>query len=131
MITTYLLVQGALLLLSVGGLFQVQRFLRSNPSIISAEGFDNFKRLARVNMYVALVYIVLSVPALLIGIYITYTYGVFGLVVVLAISVPQYLLGKYMKRVEDKSRSLECSTLYADEHRRIGETWVKKALPDF
>ncbi|HEY8150754.1 MAG TPA: hypothetical protein VIK51_17735 [Vicinamibacteria bacterium] len=41
-------------------------------------------------------------------------------------------LGVYHKRVEERARSLRAgSEVLADEYRRISETWVKKALPDF
>jgi hypothetical protein len=131
MITTYLFLQGALLLLAVGGFFQVQHFLRNNPSISTARDLDNFKRLARVNMYVALVYIVLSIPVVLISMYLGFSAGLTGVAIVLVASAPHFALGQYMKKLEEKSRTLECASQYAEEHRRIGQVWQKKALPDF
>src|SRR5687768_491975 len=104
MITIYLFVQAVLFLLAVAGFFQVQRFLKTNRSISSAEGLDSFKRLARVNMYVALVYIVLAVPMILMSMYIGYAYGLYGIAVVLGTSVPQMIFGKFLKSAEDKSR---------------------------
>jgi hypothetical protein len=131
MITTYLLLQAALFLLSIGGFFQVRQFLSSSTLIASPQDLDRFKRMARLNMYVALVYMVLAIPGILMSMYLTFMYGLYGLGIVLAVSVPQFLFGKYLKSLEDKSRSLPCSSEFVDEHRRIGQSWLKKPLPDF
>jgi hypothetical protein len=131
MITTYLFLQAALFFLTIGGYFQVRQFLSLNTSISNERGLDNFKRLARVNMYVALAYIAISIPMILMSMYIGYTLGIDGLALVLGISIPQIGLGVYLKSSEDKTRSLPCTDQYAAEHRRIGLAWQKNVLPDF
>ena len=82
-------------------------------------------------MYGAVVYMALAIPSLLMSMYITYTYGIFGLAVIIGVSIPQFLFGKYSKTFEVKSRTVPCATEYAEEHTRVGQAWGKNALPDF
>lgn len=82
-------------------------------------------------MYVALIYLVLSIPVIAMSIFLGYQYGLYGLGIVLVFSIPQFLLGKYLKTLEDKTRTMECSSECSSEHKRVAESWVKKALPDF
>jgi len=131
MIYTYLLLQIALFLLSLGGYFQVKKFLSQHNTISNHRHLDNFKSLVRVNMYIALVYIALGIPGILMSIYLGFAYGLLGIVCVLALNVPHFLFGKYLKSLEEKARQLQCSSEYSQEFRMIGETWFKKALPNF
>ena len=131
MITTYVLLQAAMFLIGVGGFYQVKQFLDSHPFIRRDGDFDNFKRLARFQMYVALVYIVLALVGIAMSLYLSWEFGLVGVVVVILVSVPHHLLGNKMKKLEERSRGLECSVQYADEYERIGMVWRKKALPDF
>jgi ABC-type multidrug transport system fused ATPase/permease subunit len=131
MITTYLLLQAAMFLVAVGGFFHVKQFLDAHPYIRRDGDFENFKRLVRFQMYVALVYIGLAVVGIAMSMYLSWAFGFFGLFVVVLVSVPHYVLGKQMKKLEQKSRELECAVQFADEYQRIGTVWRKKALPDF
>lgn len=131
MITTYLIIQAALFSISVWGFVQSQKFLKLSPSISRASDLENFKRLVRHNMYGALVYICLSIPALLLSMFLTFSYGVIGFGIVVGVSIPQFLFGRYSKTFEVKSRNVPCAVEYAAEHQRIGHSWGKKALPDF
>ena len=131
MITTYLCLQAALFLLLFGGFFQVQKFLHVNSSISCPGDLDAFKTLVRVNMYVALISIIIGIPTILLSMIIGYSYGIFGLGIVLVISIPQVLFARYVKSQEYLTRSMDCSSHYADEYHRIGQSWSKKALPDF
>jgi len=131
MIYTYLLLQIALFLLSLGGYFQVKRFLSEHSTISNGRHLDNFKSLVRVNMYIALVYIALGIPGILMSIYLGFAYGLLGIVCVLVLNVPHFLFGKYLKSLEERARKMHCSSEYSEEFRTIGETWFKKALPNF
>src|SRR5688572_16376868 len=97
MITTYMALQSAMFLIAVGGFFQVNQFLKMCASITSVDHLNAFKKLARVNMYVALIYMAIGGPTILISIYLGYHYGLYGLGIVLLFSVPQFLFGKYLK----------------------------------
>ena len=131
MIYAYVVLQIVLFILSLVGFFQVKKFLSRHKSISDWRHLDSFKSLVRVNMYVALAYIALGIPGILMSIYIGFMYGLFGIAGVIAINIPHFLFGKYLKSLEEKARQLECSTEYSDEFRTIGETWFKKALPNF
>ena len=131
MIFAYVVLQTVLFLLSLVGFFQVKKFLSRHKSISDGRHLDSFKSLVRVNMYVALVYIALGIPGILMSIYLGFVYGLMGIVDVLALNVPHLLFGKYLKSLEEKARQLQCSAEYSQEFRTIGETWFKKALPNF
>ena len=131
MIYAYIVLQVVLFILSLVGYFQVKKFLSRHNSISDGRHLDNFKSLVRVNMYVALVYIALGIPGILMSVYLGFAYGLVGIAGVIAINIPHFLFGKYLKSLEEKARQLECSTEYSQEFRTIGETWFKKALPNF
>ena len=131
MIYAYVVLQIVLLMLSLAGFFQVRKFLAAHNSISNAGHLDNFKSLVRGNMYVALAYIALGIPGILMSIYIGFVYGLMGIVLVLVINIPHFLFGKHLKSLEEKARQLQCSAEYSQEFRMVGETWFKKALPNF
>ncbi len=131
MIYTFLVLQLALFLLSLGGYFQVKKFLGLHNDIADESHLDAFKSLVRVNMYVALVYLVLGIPSIGMSIYFGFAYGIPGVLLVLAISVPQFLLGKHLRGLEERSRTLACRSDLGEEYAAVGHTWMKKALPDF
>ena len=90
-----------------------------------------FKRMVKVNMYVALGYLVLALPGILLSLYLPFSEGLIGVGVVLLINAPIFFLGNQTKKLEMRSRELECTPALADEYRSVGETWHKKALPNF
>ena len=131
MIYAFVTLQIGLFLLSVGGYFQVKKFLGLYGDISDDSHLDAFKSLVRVNMYIALVYLLLGIPSVLMSIYFGFSYGLSGLALVLAISVPQFLFGKHLKTLEMRSRNLPCRGNLQDDYQSVGEAWTKKALPNF
>jgi hypothetical protein len=131
LITTYLVLNAAMFLLGVFCFMQVRGFLNRNSSITGPSQLEDFKRMARGNMYGALVYIALAIPSVLLTIYITMTDRLYGFVIAMAVSAPAFFFGKYSKKFEQRSRNMECAGPYADEHKRVGQAWVKNLLPDF
>ena len=131
MFTSYLFLEGSLFLICIGGFFQVSQFLRLHGAVTTAGDLDDFKRMVRVNMYVALVYIVLGIPSILLSMYLSFAYGIYGMVIAIGATVPHFFLGKHMKKLDERSRNLECSSRLDSEYKRIGQVWRKKALPDF
>jgi hypothetical protein len=131
MIYAFLALQLALFLLSVGGYFQVKKFLGLHGDIANESNLDAFKSLVRVNMYVALVYLILGVPSVGMSIYFGFAYGISGLLLVVAISIPQFLFGKHLRGLEERSRTLPCRSDLGEEYAAVGHTWMKKALPNF
>ncbi len=131
LMTIYLVLNAAMFLLGVFCFMQVRQFLSQHSSIDGTAQLEDFKRLARVNMYVAIVYLALAIPSILLTIYITYTTGLYGFVIAIAVSTPAYFFGKYSKKFEEQARTMACDAAYDYEHKRISHAWVKNLLPDF
>lgn len=123
------LLAAALLLWSLS---QVKRFLAETPDIGDDVSLEGFKALARRQMYLALVGIVLLMAGMLVGLAVIARHGLLGLVVVILTNMLVLGLGMVHKKAEVRARSLPTgSEALAREYRRISETWLKKALPDF
>jgi hypothetical protein len=131
MIYIYVMLQIALILLSIGGYFQVKTFLGQYSSVSDPIQLSAFKSLVRANMYIALVYLVLGIPTILLSIYIGFVFGLLGITFVAVVNMPHFLFGRHLRSLEKKARNLQCAAYLSDDYRRIGETWFKKALPDF
>lgn len=113
-------------------LTQLNRFLAETRDIGDEGSLQRFKVLARMQMYLALCGMVLLAVGMLVGIVLIARHGLLGLLAVILTNVFILGLGVYHKRVEERARSLRAgSEVLAKEYRRISETWVKKALPDF
>jgi hypothetical protein len=131
MMYAYLVLQLCLLGLALFGYFQVKDFLRAHSAISSPAHLSNFKSLVRINMYGALIYLVLGIPTVLMSMYFGYVYGIFGILVVLAVNIPQLLFSKHLRGLEEQARRLSCSSELDHEFRMVSEAWFKKALPNF
>ena len=131
MLYSYVVLQIALFFVGLGGYFQVSRFLRQHSAILNAAHLHAFKRMVKVNMYVALGYLILGIPGILMSLYLPFSEGLLGVGVVLLMNTPIFLLGSQTKKLEMRSRELQCLPAFADEYRSVGETWHKKALPNF
>ena len=131
MIYIYVMLQIALILLSVGGYFQVKKFLGQYSSVSDPVQLSAYKSLVRANMYISLVYLVLGIPTILLSIYIGFVFGLVGSAFVVVVNLPHFLFGRHLRTLEEKARHLQCAAYLSDEYRRIGDTWFKKALPDF
>lgn len=131
MIYTYLLLQAVLVLLSLVSYFQVKKFLSRHNSISREADLNDFKALVRVNMYMALVYLALGIPAIVMSIYLGWEYGLLGIFAVMAVNIPHFMFSQYLKTQEEKARQLNCSPQFSNEFKTVGETWFKKALPNF
>ena len=126
--SSYLLCAG----LSVWSAGQLNTFLKGTNSISDDGALQRFKSVARTQMYLALVVIVLMASGIIAGIAVISRHGVLGLVVVLTANMLVFGLGRYHKRFETRARSLPVgSDNLGTEYRRVCDTWVKKALPDF
>lgn len=113
-------------------LTQLNRFLVETRDIDGEGSLQRFKVLARMQMYLALCGMVLLAVGMLVGIVLIARHGLLGLLAVILTNVFILGLGVFHKRVEERARGLRAgSEVLATEYRRISETWVKKALPDF
>lgn len=111
---------------------QVSKFLANHAQISNSVDLDEFKHLARRNMFLALVQLAGLIAGVLIGVVLIWRYGLVALAGVLLANGVLFAMGRLGSRLEEQVRSLpaESPELQA-EHQRISESWVKKALPDF
>lgn len=114
------------------GYFELTAFLKEHPEIQNEDDLDDFMRMARKNMYGAICFLALSIPTFLLSIYIIVQTGWPGLVLVLAVHASYHFPSKKLQSLEAAARNLPCADdALLSSYRKIGETWVKKALPDF
>lgn len=111
---------------------QVHAFLAETRSISSSADLERFKELARRQMYLALSMIVLLVAGMIVGLVLVKRYGLTALFAVILVNGVVFGLGMLHKKGEERARNLPTgSETLATEYRRVGETWVQKATPDF
>jgi len=120
---------GALAVWSMG---QLKGFLAETPGIADSRSLERFKDVVRVQMYLALVVIVLLSAGVLVGLVLIRKHGLLGLVGVLGTNLALIGFSLYLKRFEVRARSLPTSSEeLGGEYRKVADTWVKKPLPDF
>lgn len=131
--TAFVLIYAVAVLVSIWGGLSVRSFLARYPTITDRPALDAFKRLARSNMYMALMQIVILGAGFLVGILLVFRHGAIkGLGPVLVANGVVMGLGKLIKSLEVRARSLPCATqALGDEHARVSESWVHKPFPDF
>lgn len=121
-----------IIIVSIWAIFHIRQFLDQTPDIADEISLDRFKSVARWNMYLALFQMVVFTAGIVTGILLVVFRGFAGLVYVLITNAVVFILGKYLGSLEKKARSLACASHDLEEkHRKISETWLKKALPDF
>lgn len=111
---------------------RVRRFLDMTPLIADEVGLRRYKAFVRVQMYCALVPLVLVPPGVALTLMIVKRHGAVGLAVVLGVNACVFALARSHKRWEDRARSLKVrsETLQA-EYRKVSEVWLNKPLPTF
>lgn len=131
MVTLYIVLVSAVFPLSMWGYGEVSRFLRGHPEICSHESLDAFKEMARRNMYGALAYLLLGLPALILGLYLAVSQDMVGKILFLTPIGLLHVIGSRAKAREIEARTLPCVDALAAEYRKIGDAWEKKVFPDF
>ena len=131
--TTFGLLYAWSILASLWCWVSLSRFLARYPTLADEGALGAFKRLARVNMVLALLQIGVMVSGACVGILLILRHGVVrGLGAVLLANGIVLALGKILKPLEARVRSLPAATeALAAEHARVSETWVSKPFPDF
>lgn len=110
----------------------VANFLATHDEISSTTALEDFKALARRNMYFALVQIGVLGLGILLGIALIGMYGLLGFVVVLVANAALLAAGYRGSRLEKRARSLPAAEdSLRQEYQHVSQSWVKKALPDF
>jgi hypothetical protein len=131
MLVAFIVLGLAMVALGLWGRSEVARFLARHASIDNPEDFASFKALARRQMFGALALIVLAAAWTPLGIYLVVTKLPGALVAFALLGVVLGFVGKNAKALEVKSRGLPSEESLRSEYLRVGEHWVKKALPDF
>lgn len=132
MVTYFLLLSLVLTTMTLWGSFETQRFLKDHAVIDGPIAIEAFKTLARRNMFAALIYIVLGILSLMLAGQLVVQLKLIGTATVLAVYVPSFILNRRLLALERQARNLHCTTADLQAlHAQIGQTWVKKALPDF
>jgi hypothetical protein len=111
---------------------ELERFIAATPVIDGTASLERFKAIARHNMYGALVLIVAGVLGIVAGLGVLSRHGLAGGALVTVANVLLFAAVQRMQALERLARGLPCSSPELErEHRRIGEVWQKKPLPDF
>lgn len=132
MFISYIILGICFVALALWGSHEVKLFLEAYSTIDSATALEAFKRLARRNMITTLIYLPLGLMSFLWSIYLVFNFATVGLVVVLAVQAPVIFFSLRLKKLENRARSLDAANdTLKEEHRRVGDSWLKKALPDF
>ena len=119
-------------IVSLGALIQIRGFLKAHPTIESEEALERFKRIARMNMYLALAIGVVLFGGGGLGVFMIFRYGSQWLIYVLLANGVTLGLGMTLSRYEKKTREMSAdSELLAVEHKRVSQSWTKKMFPDF
>ncbi|MEL7225389.1 MAG: hypothetical protein AAF810_23825 [Cyanobacteria bacterium P01_D01_bin.36] len=113
------------------GAKSVKAFLSKHKTISDQRALKDFKLLARNNMKGALVMIVVGMLSVICSVALVAQYGPISLLPILTVNVPVYTFSQKMIKAEKRSRSLVCEPSLQAEYLRVGESWLKKAWPDF
>jgi hypothetical protein len=110
---------------------RVRSFLAQHSSICDQADLNRYKALARTQMYLALVMLVLLTAGFLSGIALIAQWRLVGLAYVVLANAAVAGVALVHRKFEKRARSLPTTPDLEEEYRRVSESWVKKALPDF
>jgi hypothetical protein len=132
---TFLLVYAAIYVvaipLSLWAGRQTRRFLREHTSIADTATLERFKAMARQNMKLALLQILLLGAGVVLGIVLLFREGLLALIPIVITNVLLTALAKYLGPFEKAARSLPATPELREQYRRVSTSWVSRALPDF
>ena len=132
MLTVFLSLAAVQIGICLWGRVDVSRFLQTNSSLHDPAALTSFKALVRRNMIVAILGLGLGLVWCLMAMLMVWQFGLLGMLMVLAVAVPLFLLGKSTKKLELQARSLPCPDPRLEaEYHQIGQSWSSKLLPDF
>ena len=110
----------------------VKSFLSKTSSISSALDLDHFKRLARQQMYQALLQIGSIGSVTILWLYGMFVAHQMGFLLILILNGILILANKPLKSLEIRVRSLPVSDQSLEgQYRAVCEAWVHKAFPNF
>lgn len=110
---------------------QLQTFLDRNKAITDESALNEYKAMVRVNMYLALALIGMTVAVVVIIALVVSRIGINGLFLAGAYATAIGLNGKNGE-LEKRARSLECSNLDLEKrYQEVTRVWQKQAFPNF
>lgn len=118
--------------ISLWGRIDVSKFLRQYPAIDSDATLTAYKELVRRQMWGAVVAMVLGIGYAILCMILTMQMLLTGVLIVIAVSAPIFLLGRSSKKIEQKARTLPCPDPKREiEYRKVAAAWTGKLFPDF
>ncbi len=128
----FVAIYGLVSFVALGSLFQIRQFLATTPMIADEASLERYRHLVRIQMYLALFVMAALFFGIVVGMWVIARHGCAGFSAVLAANIWIFAAGLYHKSWENRARRLEASSeALAQEHKRITDVWLKKALPDF
>lgn len=109
----------------------IQSLLSKSPDIATTVDLDRFKNLARLNMYAALLQIVILGSGEFLGFYGQITGGI-GLLLFLFLNAVIIVISKVVKKSEKLSQNLPVrDPLLSNEYQAVCDTWNNNLFPNF
>jgi hypothetical protein len=131
-VTAFVMIYAVNALSVLGSFHQLRAFLARTPIIADEACLARYKRLVRIQMYLALAMMGLLLGGIAAGMMLWKAYGWVGFAAMLTANVWCVACGLAHRSWEKKARSLEAgSEALAQEYRRVSHSWVTKPLPDF
>jgi len=111
---------------------RLKGFLARNPTIADDACLAQYKALVRAEMYLSLLMIGLLIGGFVAGIALMVQRGLAGLAFVVLANALVFGAGLAHRRLEKRVKGLPAASPDLEtEYRRVSDSWVKKALPDF
>lgn len=127
----FLLSYGWCMMIMLLSLKDIKAFLDRHERIDSLKTFAHFKAIARQNMYLALLMILMLVIAITSGGFMLVDHGLAGGLVVSIAGALFGLLTARINKLEQAIRNMPVADHFEKEYQRICYRWLNAALPDF
>ena len=110
---------------------QIGRFLKRHSQIANSQDLQAFMKMARQQMYAALLYIVLLIPSFIL-MFLMLMKGAKDAAIVLSVETGVFIFTRIDREGEKRSRNLPCATPELEEtYGNVCKSWVNDAFPKF
>ena len=111
--------------------YKIKSYLNSHEKISDFQDLEEFKNMARLQMYLALIQLVILGSMNIIGLYGLITFRI-GFMFLIYIDLIVIALGMAFKNIEKKATTLEMEDMMLyDEYSSVCQCWKSKPFPDF
>jgi hypothetical protein len=132
LIYAFVLLNVGVVVFSLWATRDLQEFLNRNPRISGDQSLEEYRQIARKNMYAALAAIVVLLAALALSLTIILRFGLTGLAISLTGNVLIFVLSAFVKKYEKRAKTLPADTEeLAAQYGQITKAWEKRLLPNF